>query len=54
MGEDMGWNAVMGHPVQINTLPGNHLEIMHPTATRMMAARVRKALGLELAVDSQT
>jgi amino acid adenylation domain-containing protein len=54
MGEDMGWNAVMGHPVQINTLPGNHLEIMHPTAARMMAARVREALGLEPAVVSPT
>jgi amino acid adenylation domain-containing protein len=54
MGEDMGWNAVMGHPVQINTLPGNHLEIMHPTAARMMAARVREALGLGPAVVSQS
>jgi amino acid adenylation domain-containing protein len=54
MGEDMGWNAVMGHPVQINTLPGNHLEIMHPTAARMMAARVREALGLGPAAVSTT
>ena len=54
MGEDMGWNAVMGHPVQISTLPGNHLEIMHPPAARMMAARVREALGLTPAVVSPT
>ena len=54
MGEDMGWNAVMGHPVEIHTVPGNHLEIMHPAAARMMAARVRGALGLQPAVVSQT
>ena len=53
MGDDMGWNAVMGHPVQVNTLPGNHLEILHPVAARMIAARVREALGLEPAVVSQ-
>jgi thioesterase domain-containing protein/acyl carrier protein len=53
MGDDMGWNAVMGHPVQVNTLPGNHLEILHPVAARRIAARVRKALGLEPAVVSQ-
>jgi thioesterase domain-containing protein len=53
MGDDMGWNAVMGHPVQVNTLPGNHLEIWHPVAARLIAARVREALGLKPAVVSQ-
>ena len=54
MGDDMGWNAVMGHPVQVDTLPGNHLEIFHPVAAHIMAARVREALGLEPRVVSQS
>lgn len=53
MGQDMGWGEVLGHPVQVNTLPGNHREILHPQPARLMAARVRAALGLEPEVDSR-
>jgi thioesterase domain-containing protein len=54
MGNDMGWGAVLGRPVQLNTLPGNHTEIFHPSAARITAALVRKALGLKSEVISHT
>jgi amino acid adenylation domain-containing protein len=54
MGRDMGWGAVLGRPVQVNTLPGNHNEILQPRAARVMAVHVRQALGLEPAVVSQS
>jgi amino acid adenylation domain-containing protein len=45
MGNDMGWGAVLGRPVHLNSLPGNHTEIFHPPAARIMAALLREALG---------
>ena len=54
MGTDMGWGAVLGHAVQLNALPGNHTEIFHPSAARITAALVRKALGLKSVTVSQT
>jgi thioesterase domain-containing protein len=54
MGNDMGWGAVLGRPVDLNPLPGNHTEIFHPAAARITAALVRKALGLKSEVISQT
>jgi amino acid adenylation domain-containing protein len=46
MGSDMGWGAVLKHTVPLNTLAGNHHEIFHPTAARVIAAHIRQVLGL--------
>jgi amino acid adenylation domain-containing protein len=54
MGQDMGWNLVLGRPLQVDTLPGNHLEIFHPRAARIMAGRIRDALGLRPEAISQS
>lgn len=54
MGNDMGWGAVLGRPVHLNSLPGNHTEIFHPSAARITAALVREALGLKSEVVSHT
>lgn len=54
MGNDMGWGAVLGRPVQLNSLPGNHTEIFHPFPASKMAALVREVLGLKPEVISQT
>ena len=45
-GEDMGWSTVLGRTVRLNALPGTHNEIFNPPAARIMAARMREALGL--------
>lgn len=44
MGRDMGWSRVLARPVHVNSLPGNHREIFHPVAARMMAEQIRHAL----------
>lgn len=44
IGEDMGWGAVVGRPVRLDTLPGNHTEIFALPAARLMAMRVRSFL----------
>jgi amino acid adenylation domain-containing protein len=54
MGNDMGWGAVLGRPVRLNSLPGNHNEIFHPVPASIMAGLVREALGLKSEVSSQT
>jgi amino acid adenylation domain-containing protein len=54
MGSDMGWGAVLGRPVRLNSLPGNHNEIFHPVSASMMAALVRESLGLKPEVTSGT
>jgi len=54
MGNDMGWGAVLGRPVQLNSLPGNHTEIFHPFPASIMAGLVRRVLGLKSEVVSQT
>ena len=46
MGNDLGWGPVLGRPVEVKTIPGNHNEIFHPSAARGMAAHIRQALGL--------
>jgi thioesterase domain-containing protein len=54
MGNDMGWGAVLGRSVHLNSLPGNHTEIFHPVPASIMAGHVRKALGLKSEVTSRT
>jgi amino acid adenylation domain-containing protein len=54
MGNDMGWGAVLGRPVHLNSLPGNHNEIFHPVPASIMARFVREALGLKSEVTSRT
>jgi hypothetical protein len=54
MGNDMGWAAVLGRPVHVNSLPGNHNEIFHPVPAGIMAGLIRQALGLKSEVTSQT
>ncbi len=54
MGNDMGWGAVLGRPVHVTSLPGNHNEIFHPAAASIMAAFVREALRLKSEVTSRT
>ena len=54
MGNDMGWGAVLGRPVKLNSLPGNHTEIFYPFPASKMAALVREVLGLKPEVISQT
>jgi thioesterase domain-containing protein len=54
MGNDMGWGAVLGRPVHLNSLPGNHNEIFHPAPASIMAGFVREALGLKSEVTSRT
>jgi amino acid adenylation domain-containing protein len=46
MGNDLGWGAVLGRPVEVKIVLGNHNEIFHPLAARSMAAHIRQALGL--------
>jgi thioesterase domain-containing protein len=54
MGNDMGWGAVLGRPVHLTSLPGNHNEIFHPAPASIMAGFVREALGLKSEVTSRT
>jgi amino acid adenylation domain-containing protein len=54
MGRDMGWGSVLGHPVQVNLLPGNHNEIFHPLGASVIAMHVRNALGLKSHTIAQT
>jgi amino acid adenylation domain-containing protein len=54
MGNDMGWGAVLKHTVRLNTLVGNHHEIFHPAAARVMAAHIRQVLGLKSEVVSHS
>jgi amino acid adenylation domain-containing protein len=54
MGNDMGWGAVLGRPLHLNSLPGNHTEIFHPVPASIMAGLVREALGLKSEVTSRT
>jgi amino acid adenylation domain-containing protein len=54
MGSDMGWGAVLGRQVRLNTLPGNHTEIFHPVPASIMASFVRESLGLKSEVTSRT
>jgi thioesterase domain-containing protein/acyl carrier protein len=53
MGNDMGWGAVLGRSVHLNSLPGNHNEIFHPVPASIMAGHVREALGLKSEVTSR-
>jgi amino acid adenylation domain-containing protein len=53
MGNDMGWGAVLGRSVHLNSLPGNHTEIFHPIPARILAGHVREALGLKSEITSR-
>jgi len=54
MGNDMGWGAVLGREVRLNSLPGNHTEIFHPVPASIMASLVRRSLGLNSEITSST
>lgn len=43
---EMGWPAMLGRPVHVEEIPGNHREIFNPLGARMMAHRIREVLGL--------
>ena len=47
MSKDMGWGGVLARKVRLNSLAGNHHEIFHPPAARVIAAHIRQALGLK-------
>jgi amino acid adenylation domain-containing protein len=47
MSRDMGWGRVLEHTVRLNSLVGNHHEIFHPAAARVIAAHIRQVLGLK-------
>lgn len=54
MGSDMGWESVLGRPVQLNSLPGNHNEIFHAPAADVSASYIREALGLKSGMAAHT
>ena len=54
MGNDMGWGAILGRQVRLNSLPGNHTEIFHPVPASIMASLVRESLGLKSEATSRT
>jgi amino acid adenylation domain-containing protein len=54
MSHDMGWGAVLGRPVHLNSLPGNHNEIFHPVAASIMAGLILQTLALKSEVTSST
>lgn len=43
---DMGWSGLLGRPVTVKQLPGDHQEIFDPAGARIMAAAARKVLGM--------
>jgi hypothetical protein len=53
IGEDMGWGAILGRTVRLDTLPGNHNDIFYIPSARIMAGRVRRALGLATSEGAQ-
>ena len=53
LSNDLGWGAVLGRSVHLNSLPGNHTEIFHPIPAGIMAGHVRKALGLKTEAASR-
>jgi hypothetical protein len=44
---DMGWSQLIGRPVQVEVMPGDHHQIFDLPGARMMAIRARAALGLD-------
>ena len=46
LADDMGWSHVIGRPVRVDIVPGNHHEIFNLPGARMMALRVREMLGV--------
>jgi thioesterase domain-containing protein/acyl carrier protein len=46
---DMGWSELIGRPVQVEVMPGDHHQIFDLPGARMMALRARAALGLDTA-----
>ena len=44
---DMGWSELIGRPVQVEVMPGDHHQIFDLPGARMMAIRARAALGLD-------
>jgi thioesterase domain-containing protein/non-ribosomal peptide synthetase component F len=52
---DMGWSEVIGRPVEVQALPGDHQQIFDLPGARMMAARVAKVLDIAApALESST
>lgn len=43
---EMGWSEVIGRPVQVQVLPGDHQQIFDLPGARMMAAAASKVLGI--------
>jgi thioesterase domain-containing protein len=47
--EDLGWSRVVSGPVEIHTVPGNHLSLMAEPHVRALAERLRGCLERALA-----
>lgn len=46
---DMGWSALLGRPVAVGVLPGDHRQIFELPGARIMAQSARKLLGIDVA-----
>ncbi|HSF40852.1 MAG TPA: amino acid adenylation domain-containing protein [Thermoanaerobaculia bacterium] len=42
--EDLGWNRITGGPIEIRTVPGNHLTLLAEPNVRTLASRLRICL----------
>jgi thioesterase domain-containing protein len=49
---DMGWSQLIGRPVQVEVMPGDHHQIFDLPGARMMARRARTMLGLDTAAST--
>jgi thioesterase domain-containing protein/acyl carrier protein len=47
MSRDIGWGSVLKRSIRLITLAGNHNEIFHAPAARVIAAHMRQSLGLK-------
>ncbi len=47
LAHDMGWTQLLGRPVRVEQLPGDHQEIFENAGAKIMAAQAREALGLK-------
>jgi thioesterase domain-containing protein/acyl carrier protein len=43
--EDLGWSAVAGGPVEVHTVPGNHLTLLAEPYVQEVALRLRRSLA---------
>jgi amino acid adenylation domain-containing protein len=51
---DLGWSRVVGGPVEIHTVPGNHLTLMAEPNVRALASRLRLCLEQAFAGEMET